>query len=84
MSVLEKLDEIRKKLDDMHSEIHDIRAEVILNKYQKWVPISTITGVHWMPKNTSRYFEKISLTPEGEKWIHDKPWEKFKAVKNRG
>ena len=60
------------------------KAILVLKKgYQKWVPISAVTGIHWMEKNTSRYFEKINLTPEGEKWIHEKPWVPFKVVKNR-
>ena len=47
--------------------------------YQKWVPLSTIED--GVPLEEGGYLEDIELTPQGEKWIPDKAWEKLVVAK---
>jgi len=56
---------------------------VLKEGYQKWIPYSQLYDKELEIEN-GQFYQNVPLTEKAEKWIHDKPWEKFKAVKNRG
>ena len=55
---------------------------VLKEGYQKWVPFSQMLDGNPEVED-GHFFQNIPLTDKAEKWMHDKPWDKFKVVKNR-
>ena len=59
------------------------KAFLVLKKgYQKWIPYSQLYDVEQKFEN-GQFLQNLPLNEKAEKWMHNKPWEKFKAVKNR-
>ena len=60
------------------------KAFLVLKKgYQKWIPYSQLYDVEQRFED-GQFLQNIMLNEKAEKWMHNKPWDKFKAVKNRG
>ena len=60
------------------------KAFLVLKKgYQKWIPYSQLYDVEERFED-GQFLQNIMLNEKAEKWMYNKPWEKFKAVKNRG
>ena len=59
------------------------KAFLVLKKgYQKWIPYSQLYDVEERFED-GQFLQNLPLNEKAEKWMHNKPWEKFKAVKNR-
>ena len=59
------------------------KAFLVLKKgYQKWIPYSQLYDVEERFED-GQFLQNIMLNEKAEKWMHNKPWDKFKAVKNR-
>jgi len=78
--LLEISEEVLMDLTEVTVMVMTEKAVLFTKKgYQKWVPLSTIeSGV---PLGEGKYLKDIELTPNGEKWIHEKSWDKLKVVK---
>ena len=60
------------------------KAFLVLKKgYQKWIPYSQLYDVEERFED-GQFLQNIMLNEKAEKWMHNKPWDKYKAVKNRG
>ena len=59
------------------------KAFLVLKKgYQKWIPYSQLYDVEERFED-GQFLQNIMLNEKAEKWMHNKPWDKYKAVKNR-
>ena len=60
------------------------KAFLVLKKgYQKWIPYSQLYDVEERFED-GQFLQNVPLNEKAEKWMHNKPWDKYKAVKNRG
>ena len=60
------------------------KAFLVLKKgYQKWIPYSQLYDVEQRFED-GQFLQNVPLNEKAEKWMHNKPWDKYKAVKNRG
>ena len=59
------------------------KAFLVLKKgYQKWIPYSQLYDVEERFED-GQFLQNLPLNEKAEKWMHNKPWDKYKAVKNR-
>lgn len=59
------------------------KAVLVLKKgYQKWIPYSQLYDVEQRFED-GEFLQNLPLNEKAEKWMHNKPWDKYKAVKNR-
>ena len=59
------------------------KAFLVLKKgYQKWIPYSQLYDVEERFED-GQFLQNVPLNEKAEKWMHNKPWDKYKAVKNR-
>lgn len=73
--------------EEVIMDLKEVTVMVITDKaalfskkgYQKWVPLSALeSGV---PLEVGGYLENIELTPNGEKWVPEKSWDKLVVKK---
>jgi len=77
---LEISEEVLMDLKEVTVMVMTEKAVLFTKKgFQKWVPLSAIeSGV---PLGEGKYLKDIELTPNGEKWIHEKSWDKLVVKK---